>query len=264
MILSFSKFVRASFAVACISTIFMYCFSSGSPATPVQYRYGSGEMFDKIASYYDFGNLLISGGMHMNWKRDLLASMNLTGNSSLLDLATGTGDVAWIAVTEFNLVNVSGIDPSKQMISLARSKSTSSDLSHSPVFSIGDAENLSHIVEGSIDAVSISFGIRNFENRPAALREIYRVLARGGTLGILELTPPRSNIIGIFAGWFTRTIVPVLGLIIGGSTAEYLYLQDSVFKFPQHFENDIAKSGLHVTQISEYLGGIIKIFIAKK
>ena len=244
MILSFSKFVRASFAVACISTIFMYCFSSGSPATPAQYRYGSGEMFDKIASYYDFGNLLISGGMHMNWKRDLLASMNLTGNSSLLDLATGTGDVAWIAVTEFNLVNVSGIDPSKQMISLARSKSTSSDLSHSPVFSIGDAEN--------------------FENRPAALREIYRVLARGGTLGILELTPPRSNIIGIFAGWFTRTIVPVLGLIIGGSTAEYLYLQDSVFKFPQHFENDIAKSGLHVTQISEYLGGIIKIFIAKK
>ena len=252
-------------SVASIALLAAYRLTSNS-SSPPKIRGGSGEMFDGIASFYDMGNSIISAGLHQSWKRDLLHLMNVNTSTMLLDLATGTGDVAILAGcdADFMAHKVVGVDPSNEMIKIAKNKIKSDDLSSSVSFQIGDAENLINFGDGGFDAVSMSFGIRNVQNRTAALEEIYRVLIPGGVCGILELTHPHDNILGQAAGLFTRYAVPLIGFLLGGSNDEYYYLQESVFNFPSNFENEMEIAGLKVTAIHEYLGGIIKIFIALK
>jgi demethylmenaquinone methyltransferase / 2-methoxy-6-polyprenyl-1,4-benzoquinol methylase len=226
---------------------------------------GSGEMFDSIASIYDLGNSIISGGMHHTWKTDLLYSMSLSAQSRLLDIATGTGDVAILAHTTLGLHDVTGIDPSKEMIAIASKKIASLGITDSVIrVSHGDAQYMPDFSDSSYDAVTVSFGIRNIPDRSAALREIYRVLKVGGVCGILELTPPNESLLGLLAGMFTRYIVPAIGSILGSTGREYEYLQDSVFLFPTNFEEELESAHLRVGNIREYLGGIIKIYVAKK
>jgi len=225
---------------------------------------GSAEMFDSIAGFYDLGNVLISAGMHNSWKRDLLSYMKLAPDSLLLDVSTGTADVAVMAYLEFNVQQIVGIDPSTEMLKVAMSKLESLGISRNVHLVVGVAEDMHNFESSSFDAVTVSFGIRNIPDRSMALKEIHRVLRSNGILGILELAPPDDSSIGIISGCFLKYFVPLIGYILGSCGNEYGYLQESVFRFPPDFEKVIEGAGFDVIAIHNYLGGLIKIYFSRK
>ena len=223
--------------------------------------FGSGEMFDQIATYYDQGNEYLSLGLHKTWKSDLLFELKLTNQTKLLDLATGTADVAVMAAALG--AAVTGLDPSPAMLAVAREKIKSLNMSVALIQ--GDAQDLSEFAEGSFDRVSISFGIRNVPDRVKALQEALRVLKKGGLLGVLELTPPdEADWTGRAVGLAVKTLVPVIGWAASGRAAEYAYLERSIFDFPKNFDFVVEQVGFKCVKIKSYLGGLVKIFVAKK
>jgi len=185
-------------------------------------RAGSGAMFDRIAGRYDLLNRLMSLGLDQRWRRQLVdATTKSAPAGELLDLATGTGDVAILAARSKGRTVV-GLDPSAQMLAEAKEKIGPLAIS----LTQGDAEKLPF--EGArFAAVTMSFGIRNVADRPRALAEMARVLVPGGRVGILELGEPNSAI----ARFHVHNIVPRLGAWLSND-AEYAYLARSIAAFP--------------------------------
>ncbi|MFO0558898.1 MAG: bifunctional demethylmenaquinone methyltransferase/2-methoxy-6-polyprenyl-1,4-benzoquinol methylase UbiE [Polyangiales bacterium] len=193
-------------------------------------RFGSGQMFDRIAQRYDLLNRVISLGIDQRWRRRTVESLQLTAGHRVLDLATGTGDLAIMIAKTHPEVTVVGSDPSEGMLSVGRDKITASNLTSRVVLEGGDAQALPY-KDQSFDAVTMAFGIRNVPDRAKALREIARVVKPGGRIAILELSEPRSGIMGPLARFHVHTVVPTLGALLSGSK-EYRYLQESIAKFP--------------------------------
>lgn len=193
-------------------------------------RFGSGQMFDRIAQRYDLLNRVISLGVDQRWRRRTVESLQLTAGHRVLDLATGTGDLAIMIARTHPGVSVVGSDPSEGMLSVGRTKVTTATLDQRVVLESGDAQALPY-EDQSFDAVTMAFGIRNVPDRAKALREIARVVRPGGRIAILELSEPRSGIMGPLARFHVHTVVPTLGALLSGSK-EYRYLQESIAKFP--------------------------------
>ncbi|TEB17662.1 methyltransferase, partial [Perkinsus sp. BL_2016] len=195
--------------------------SYNSAAIVSSVPFGSGQMFDLIAQYYDRGNEFLSLGLHKSWKRDLLDEIRLNGRSRLLDLATGTADIAIMAASTYGC-SVTGIDPSSQMLAVALQKGWQKNLNQLVKLEKADAQDLSFLQAESFDRVTISFGIRNVPNRMRALQESFRVLRKDGLLGILELTPPEiSTWSGSAVALAVKTLVPMIGWLASGRAAEY-------------------------------------------
>ena len=237
--------------------------ASGPASNSPSPRDGSGEMFDRIADRYDLLNRILSLGIDQGWRNQAVAAMRLGSSSRVLDLATGTADLAILEATSHPGCRVDGIDPSGRMLDIGRQKVERAGLSDRVTLTLGNAEALP-FDDGSFDAVSIAFGIRNVPDRPRALREMARVTRTGGRVAILELSEPRGGLLGPFARFHVHSVVPWLGGLISGSR-EYRYLQKSIAAFPppEEFAAVMNDAGLHVLEARSLTFGVACLYLAQ-
>ena len=226
---------------------------------PPPANFGSGSMFDRIATRYDFINRALALNMDTAWRVEMVKAVTSNGElftrdnesnanastSKILDLATGTADVAILLAnaardasvgTTAAHTKVLGVDPSQNMISVGRDKIKQRGLEEIVTLDIGDARNLADLQTNDFDAATMSFGIRNVPEKEKALCEIWRVMKKDGRsrLGILEFSEPGpdAGFLGSVARLFIRHIVPVIGAALSGAPKEYLHLQNSIQEFP--------------------------------
>ncbi|MFT7623625.1 MAG: demethylmenaquinone methyltransferase/2-methoxy-6-polyprenyl-1,4-benzoquinol methylase [Myxococcota bacterium] len=192
---------------------------------------GSGRMFDGIAKRYDLMNRLISFGLDKGWRRRLVAALEVTDGDHVLDLATGTADVAIEVAQTHPGCTVTGVDPSTGMLDVGREKIQKLELTERVRLDEGDAQAMS-FADDTFASSCISFGIRNVPDRIQGLREMARVTRPGGRVVVLELGEPRSGIMAPLARFHVHTVVPALGSWLSGSD-EYQYLQESIAAFPE-------------------------------
>ena len=203
-----------------------------SSSTPPP-RPGSGEMFDAIARRYDLLNRLMSFGMDVGWRRKAVRALQLgvPGRPThVLDLATGTGDVALEISRQHKDARVTGVDPSVNMLEIARRKAAGKKRDDRLAFEVGDAQKLP-FDDANFDGSIIAFGIRNVPDRAQGLREMRRVVRPGGKVVVLELTEPRRGVLSRAARLYIHGVVPRLGALLSGKK-EYRYLQQSIAAFP--------------------------------
>ena len=233
------------------------------PATAlVAPAYGSGEMFDRIAGRYDAMNRVLSFGLDRGWRRRTVRALHLGERPRVLDLATGTGDLAVEIARMHPGATVIGLDPSREMLAIARRKLARRGLSERVTLVRGDAQHLPYR-DCEMDAATIAFGIRNVPDRPAALREMARVVRPGGRIAVLELGEPRQGLLARAARFHTRHVVPRLGALISGAR-EYRYLQCSIAAFPTsaEFAAAMEASGLHVVDVAPLTFGVCTLYVA--
>jgi demethylmenaquinone methyltransferase/2-methoxy-6-polyprenyl-1,4-benzoquinol methylase len=191
---------------------------------------GSGAMFDRIAARYDLMNRIISLGIDRRWRRRAATAALADGGRRVLDVATGTGDLALELLCRRGDVLVVGLDPSGAMLERAHAKAEQIGLGARLVLRQGVAEELD-FADRSFDAVTIAFGIRNAASRPRALAEMVRVLRPGGRLVVLELGEPHRGLLAPLVRFYLHRVVPVLGALLSGAR-EYRYLERSIAAFP--------------------------------
>lgn len=227
---------------------------------------GSGQFFDDIAPTYDLLNHVISLGYHITWRRTAISK--ILPAASVLDVSTGTGDVA-LAIATNHSIRVVALDPSTEMLAYARNKYAAAGELVGPVeFVQGSVEELP-FEDASFDAVTVAFGVRNFADRSKGLSEIARVLVPNGTVVILEVSlPTRSGPLSAVARFFVKRIVPIMGAIISGNTRAYEYLGNSMDEFPDYVEfSDLLKqAGLFVSSYDRLppLGNGPDLYVASK
>ena len=195
------------------------------------------EMFDSIAPAYDFMNSAMSFGLHRNWRtRALNAAGNALGTTApkrILDVATGTGDVAFDLHRRYPEAKITGVDLSEGMLEIAREKLKKLDKSEENIiFMQGDSLDLK-FGDNTFDLVTVAYGVRNFENLAKGLRELYRVLNPGGTICIIELSEPSSKTTRWLYRLYARTLIPAAGRLISGDSRAYSYLPESIAAAPQ-------------------------------
>lgn len=225
-------------------------------------RGGSGEMFDAIAPRYDLLNRLLSLGIDQRWRRLLVERLQLKPGATVLDLATGTADLAILIARSEPGLHVVGVDPSTEMLRVGNVKVEAAGLTERVRLEVGNAEELSAFANHSIDAVSMAFGIRNVPDRGRALRELARVTRPGGRIAILELSEPRGGLLGPLARFHVHQVVPWLGALLSGAR-EYRYLQKSIAAFPppQEFALLMKESGLVVESVQALTFGVCHLYV---
>jgi demethylmenaquinone methyltransferase/2-methoxy-6-polyprenyl-1,4-benzoquinol methylase len=202
------------------------------------------QMFDDISPKYDFLNHFLSFGIDFSWRKKLVAMLSERHPRRILDVATGTGDVA-IALTSLNPEKIVGIDISDKMLDIARRKVTEKGMQKVITFKQSDAERIP-FSDGSFDAVTVAFGVRNYEDLRKGLSEMKRVLCPGGTMMILEFSQPSATPFKQFYRFYSRFVIPSIGKLISSHSDAYRYLPDSVAAFPSgvDFLNILTESGL--------------------
>jgi demethylmenaquinone methyltransferase / 2-methoxy-6-polyprenyl-1,4-benzoquinol methylase len=221
---------------------------------------GGGEMFDAIAGRYDLLNRILSLGLDQGWRRSAVRALDVRPGSAVLDVATGTGDMALRIQREHREARVIGVDPSRGMLDVAVEKARRA---RAPIdFRLGDAQHL-ELDDDIVDATCIAFGIRNVPDRPRALREMARVTKPGGRVVILELSEPSGNALGRLARIYVHRIVPRIGGAVSGHD-EYAYLQRSIAAFPpaEAFAASMDEAGLDVLTVRPLSLGVACLFVA--
>lgn len=225
-------------------------------------RAGSGEMFDAIADRYDLLNRIISLGLDQGWRKRTVAALDLAAkaDATVLDLATGTGDLALQIARTHPSAKVIGTDPSRRMLDVAERKARSA--TGKVALRLGDAQAID-LADASVDAVSMAFGIRNVPDRPKALREMARVTRPGGRIAILELSEPKQGTLAKLARFHIHEVVPRLGGLISGGGGEYAYLQRSIAAFPapEAFAAQMDEAGIEVLEIAPLTFGVVCLFV---
>jgi demethylmenaquinone methyltransferase / 2-methoxy-6-polyprenyl-1,4-benzoquinol methylase len=226
-------------------------------------RGGSGEMFDRIARRYDLLNRLLSLGLDQSWRRRTIDALGLSPAGRLLDVATGTADVAILAARRVPGLTVVGVDPSRAMLAIGREKVERAGLSGNVTLAEGNALALPFPL-AAFDAVTIAFGIRNVADRGAAVREMARVTRPGGRIGVLELIEPRGRPWSAPARLWVRRGVPIVGAILSGAW-EYRYLQRSIAAFPppDEFLGVMAGAGLAAVSSRPMAFGSCCLFVGR-
>lgn len=227
-------------------------------------RGGSGAMFDRIAERYDLLNRLISFGLDKSWRKKLLRALNLQGGGRLLDVATGTADVAIDTVQSIANTTAVGLDPSVGMLGVGQRKVVEAGLSDKIVLVEGDALAMP-FDDGEFDATCVSFGIRNFPDRLQGLREMTRSIRSGGKVVVLELSEPRKGILAPFARLHIHHIVPKMGALLSGDK-EYAYLAKSIkaFPTPEEFAALMTEAGLKDVRFEPMTFGVAHLYVGTK
>ena len=223
---------------------------------------GSGQMFDRIARRYDFVNRVLSFGVDKSWRRKTVRALQLGDRPRVLDVATGTGDLAIDIARMTPGATVIGLDPSTEMLAIAQTKLEKRALTDRVSLVVGDAQALPY-QDCEMDAATIAFGIRNVPDRMQGLRELARVVRPGGRICVLELGEPRKGLLGHAARFHTRHVVPRLGALLSGSR-EYAYLQKSIAAFPpaDEFAQIMERCGLHVIEVTPLTFGACTLYVA--
>lgn len=231
------------------------------------------KMFNAIAFRYDLLNQLLSFGIHKYWRRKAIRLLDSSfiirpecseESFVILDVATGTADFA-IAAVKLNPEKIIGVDISEDMLAIGRQKIQQKKLSHIVELLYADCENLP-FPKNHFDAVTVGFGVRNFENLEKGLSEICRVLKKGGVLATVEFSMPKKFPMKQLYHFYLKNFCPFLGKLISKNPVAYTYLFQSIVAFPhgEKFKNILLTSGFSEVKYFPQTFGIVTIYLAKK
>ena len=220
-------------------------------------------IFGTVAQRYDFGNDLMSLGWHKRWKKRLVASVELAPGVRVLDLATGTGDVAWLIGARMTEGSVVGVDIHPDMLALAESKRTSIPIEVG--FQVGDAGDLP-FADASFDVVTCSYAGRGFPSWPRVVSEIHRVLAPGGTFYNLDFARPRPHAWDVMVRGWMFVSGALLGLLLHGHASAYTYIPQTLSRYPgqRWLAGVLEAQGFVQVQVEETIGVLMAFHRAKK
>lgn len=223
------------------------------------------KMFDSIAFRYDFLNRFLSAGIDVRWRKKAILQLKDIHPKTILDVATGTADVALMTHELLKPNKIIGIDISEGMLDLGRKKVAKAGLQNVIELQQGDSETI-NFPDNSFDAVTVAFGVRNFENLEKGLREMYRVLKPGGKLEVLEFSRPKNVLFKALCNVYMNVITPGAGKIFAKNKDAYQYLNQSVQAFPERedFIQILQKSGYTNTYFKPLTLGICCMYFGSK
>jgi demethylmenaquinone methyltransferase / 2-methoxy-6-polyprenyl-1,4-benzoquinol methylase len=222
-------------------------------------------MFDQIAFRYDFLNRFLSAGIDVYWRKRAIKELKELRPEKILDVATGTADVAILTCKLLKPLTIIGIDISEGMLDFGRQKVAKLLLNKEIELQQGDSEAI-NFADNTFDAITVAFGVRNFENLGKGLEEMLRVLQPGGKLVVLEFSKPKKTVLKGLYSFYMRLITPGIGRLISKNREAYQYLNDSVQKFPEgnDFLTIMKELGYTATYLKTLTGGICTIYCGTK
>lgn len=223
------------------------------------------QMFDKIAPKYDLLNRVLSLGIDIQWRKKAIDMLAKDRPQRILDVATGTADVAILMAKRLKPQQIIGIDIANQMLDLGRIKINKRALASTIQLETGDSEQL-RFADESFDAVTVAFGVRNFENLEKGLAEMLRVVRTGGRVVILEFSKPQLFPFKQLYNAYFKYVLPLIGRLTSRDMRAYDYLFESVQAFPDgdQFLSVLTKTGFQQTQCKRLTLGICSIYSAVK
>ena len=221
-------------------------------------------MFDSIAFRYDLINRFLSGGLDVYWRKQAIRELKEIAPKTVLDVATGTADVPILMYKQLFPNKITGIDISEKMLELGRKKIAKLMLNDRIELLQGDSETIKFASE-SFDAVTVAFGVRNYENLHKGLQEMLRVLMPGGKLVVLEFSKPKTGFRTLY-NLYMKIVAPRIGTLISKNREAYQYLNDSVKAFPEgnDFLNILNETGYNSTYLKTLSLGICTIYCGEK
>lgn len=222
-------------------------------------------MFDDIAFKYDFLNRFLSAGIDIKWRKKAIKQLSALAPKRILDVATGTADVAIMASGILKPEKIVGIDISEGMLEVGRKKIQKAGLQHIIELLNGDSETI-NFEDGSFDAVTVAFGVRNFQHLEKGLSEIYRVLKPGGKLVVLEFSKPKMPGVKGMYNLYMKIVCPNVGKLFSKNRNAYKYLDESIQKFPEgnNFTNILDNLGYKNSYCKTLSLGICSIYCGTK
>jgi demethylmenaquinone methyltransferase / 2-methoxy-6-polyprenyl-1,4-benzoquinol methylase len=223
------------------------------------------DMFNNIAGKYDFLNHILSMGIDKGWRKKAIKSIATINPKNILDVATGTGDLAIAAATQIGESNITGIDIAAQMLEIGKEKIATRNMNNRIKMRVADSEALP-FDNNQFDAVTCAYGVRNFEHLEKGLAEMSRVMRTGGRVAILEFSKPKGfPVKHIFAVYF-KYILPLFGKCVSKHSTAYTYLPESVMAFPegQDFCNILNNCGFKNAAAHPLTFGITTLYTAEK
>jgi len=223
------------------------------------------EMFNDISGKYDFMNRFLSAGTDVGWRKKAIAELKSLNPKNLLDVATGTGDMAILTYSILQPSNITGIDISTGMLEVGRKKISEKGLGSHIELLTGDSETII-FGDNTFDAITVAFGVRNFQNLEKGLKEMLRVLKPGGKLVVLEFSRPKNFVFKGVYNLYMNFIAPSFGKMFAKNKKAYRYLNDSVQAFPerQQFTNILKSAGYRDTYYKTLSLGICSIYCGSK
>ncbi|MCH5219263.1 MAG: bifunctional demethylmenaquinone methyltransferase/2-methoxy-6-polyprenyl-1,4-benzoquinol methylase UbiE [Muribaculaceae bacterium] len=223
------------------------------------------DMFDSIAPAYDLMNRMMTLGIDKRWRRKCVDTVHKAGAVDILDLATGTADLAIRMAQLIPTSNITGVDLSPAMVDIGNKKVKETGLAGRVTLQTGDILNLP-FADNSFDAVTIAFGVRNLEQLDKGYSEMLRVLRPGGTLVVLELTEPSSPLVRPLYRLYTRHVIPAAGRLVSHDGRAYTYLPESISAVParQSMTHIMAAAGFVNAAYRNLVAGVAAIYTASK
>lgn len=228
------------------------------------------EMFDSIAPAYDFMNTAMTFGLHRRWLRKALGRIRPECNpENIIDLATGTGEVAFKLALQYPEARILGVDLSEGMLRIAREKmekdTAKATLAGRVEFEAGDCLQLEYPAE-NFDILTIAYGVRNFESLEKGFREFYRILKPGGKCMILELSRPENLLVRVGYDIYSKGIIPLIGRLVSKDRRAYRYLPESIAAMPprRQLARMLVDSGFKNVEFKSFTMGVVTCYIAEK
>ncbi len=220
------------------------------------------KMFDNVSKEYDFLNRVLTFGLDISWRKKVVKIVAKNNSKNILDIATGTGDLA-INLAKIKTAKITGLDISKGMLDIAKAKVKKKNLPIELI--LGDSENLP-FADATFDAITVGYGVRNFENLDKGLKEIYRVLKPNGIFVVLETSQPTKFPMKQLFKFYSKYIIPTVGSLFSKDKKAYNYLPESAANFPfgKAFNNILLKNGFTTAKDIPVTFGISTIYIANK
>ncbi|MCR9289764.1 MAG: bifunctional demethylmenaquinone methyltransferase/2-methoxy-6-polyprenyl-1,4-benzoquinol methylase UbiE [Bacteroidetes bacterium] len=223
------------------------------------------KMFDNIAPYYDFLNRFLSLGIDTIWRKKAISKLKTKNPKIVLDVATGTADLAIEISKQLKVDKIVGLDIANEMLEVGRKKLKRKGLDQLIELQLGDSENLP-FEDNTFDAATVAFGVRNFENLEKGLNEIYRVLKKGGQIVVLEFSRPTIFPFKQLFNFYFKNILPLIGRFTSKDPKAYSYLYESVQVFPdgENFLSVLKQTGFSNTKSQALTLGICTIYTGIK
>ena len=223
------------------------------------------QMFDSIAPAYDFMNRAMTFGIDKLWRAKAVRMLAKSAPKRILDIATGTGDLALLLRRKLKPQSIIGVDLSQGMIAIAQQKALKAGVADEVTFERGDCLNL-RFADNSFDAITVAYGVRNFEHLDRGYAEMHRVLAPGGRLCVIELSTPTNRLVQPLYNFYTRRIITFVGRGISNDTRAYTYLPESIAAVAQG--NDMLElmrgAGFDECSFTPLTFGVCTIYFATK